>query len=95
MPGFLSSRSLETLNRLYAELAQIQQDPIPGFTLHATAQDMYTWSVQLDGPPGTPYTNGIFYGVLEFERNYPLVAPKLTVSTVCICTKPSLVDNQY
>ena len=84
MARFLGSRSLETLNRLYAELAQIQQDPIPGFTLQAAAKDMYTWSVQLDGPPGTPYSLETFFAVITFPRNYPVTAPSLTVSTVCM-----------
>ena len=47
----------------------------------ADESDIFRWSAQLKGPPGTPYEGGTFRLTLVCPQSYPLAPPKVTFDT--------------
>ena len=52
--------------RLLREYRKIQKDPPDYVTARPLEGNVLEWHYVISGPPGTPYENGIYHGVLSF-----------------------------
>jgi ubiquitin-protein ligase len=46
--------------------------------IESVGDDVFNWSVSINGPPDTPYSGGKFCFLLEFPAQYPFKAPKVS-----------------
>ncbi len=76
--------------RLLKEYQELSRDPPEGIIAGPANEDnLFVWDCLLEGPPGTPYENGVFSAVLTFPKDYPLSPPSLKF------TPPILHPNIY
>jgi len=73
MAGLAASKALSR------ELMRLQQDPVPGFTVEPSSDDLFTWVVGMFGPPDTIYAGGYFKAKLKFPETYPMEPPTMTM----------------
>ncbi|ODV96947.1 hypothetical protein PACTADRAFT_32446 [Pachysolen tannophilus NRRL Y-2460] len=73
------SRSVTTAQRrLLKEYQQLAKDPPEGIVAAPISEDdLFVWECLLEGPPETPYENGVFQAILNFPKDYPLSPPTL------------------
>lgn len=64
---------------LARELMNMQKDPVPGFTVEPTGDDLYVWIVGMFGPPDTIYEGAYFKARMKFPEDYPLNPPSLVM----------------
>ncbi|CAI4035500.1 hypothetical protein SMKI_13G1500 [Saccharomyces mikatae IFO 1815] len=65
--------------RLLKELQQLIKDSPPGIVAGPKSENnIFVWDCLIQGPPDTPYADGVFNAKLEFPKDYPLSPPKLT-----------------
>ena len=68
--------------RLTRELSRLQNDPPPGIAAYApNAADPSHLRAQIDGPPGTPFSGGIYLVSLRFTNRYPFEPPRVRFVT--------------
>ncbi|CAD0108418.1 unnamed protein product [Aureobasidium uvarum] len=71
-----------SLRRITRELADLQRDPFSTGPVNlASDEDPRHWVAKLDGPPTTPYENGIFAINIQFPEDYPQKPPRITFIT--------------
>jgi len=73
----MSTAATKRINR---ELAELHKNPIEGVTIDAES-DIFKWTVQLQGPKGSPYAGGTFKLTLKFADSYPFKPPVLNFTT--------------
>jgi len=61
---------------LSSELAKLSKNPIPGFLVEPSCDDLFTWNVGVFGPPMTMYEGAYFRAQLKFPTTYPMEPPK-------------------
>ncbi|VDN59588.1 unnamed protein product [Dracunculus medinensis] len=62
---------------LSLELKSLQKSPIEGFTVTASDDNIFVWTVGIFGPPGTLYQGGYFKAIIKFPANYPYSPPTI------------------
>merc|ERR1711934_618039 len=73
MAGLAASKALSR------ELMRLTQEPVPGFTVEPSSDDLFTWVVGMFGPPDTIYAGGYFKAKLKFPETYPMEPPTMTM----------------
>ncbi|KAF9133122.1 Ubiquitin-conjugating enzyme E2 G2 [Mortierella sp. GBA39] len=71
-------RESKSSKRIKAEYSELKLHPHNG--IHAGPTDernVYEWSVNINGPPGTAYEGAVLPGILTFPMEYPLLPPKV------------------
>eukprot|EP00928_Gymnodinium_smaydae_P023781 TRINITY_DN19486_c1_g3_i1.p1 TRINITY_DN19486_c1_g3~~TRINITY_DN19486_c1_g3_i1.p1 ORF type:complete len:571 (-),score=83.34 TRINITY_DN19486_c1_g3_i1:88-1752(-) len=69
-------------SRLRKELAAFHANPLgPRINVACDEWNILSWSYLLQGPAGTPYEGGWYWGKLQFPENYPLTPPSVTMRT--------------
>ncbi|GMP81466.1 hypothetical protein CsSME_00036166 [Camellia sinensis var. sinensis] len=63
-------------NRLQKELAEWQVNPPSGFN-HKVTDNLQRWVIEVNGVPGTLYSNETFQLQVDFPEHYPMEAPQL------------------
>lgn len=64
--------------RLAKELKDLYKAPVGGFKCELTdGNNLYDWSVWIEGPSGTPFAGGVFKAQMTFPEDYPNAPPKL------------------
>ncbi|ODV61576.1 E2 ubiquitin-conjugating protein UBC7 [Ascoidea rubescens DSM 1968] len=64
--------------RLLKEYQQLSRDPPEGIIAGPANEDnLFLWDCLLEGPPDTPYQDGVFSATLLFPKDYPLAPPTL------------------
>jgi len=63
---------------LAKQLAELEEEPVEGFCVHADESDMFKWDVWIEGPKDTYYEGGVFKLRLQFPTDFPLNPPTLT-----------------
>ena len=71
---------MTSLRRLTKEFEALEKNPLD-FCEVAPAADKLSAEAKLQGPPGTPYANGVWTIDLTFPENYPFKAPTVTFRT--------------
>lgn len=70
------------LTRLRREYSNIQADKIPHIVARPTEKDMLVWHYVLhDLPTESPYAGGVYWGKLQFPKEYPLKPPAIFMLT--------------
>ncbi|CAJ2512699.1 Uu.00g008180.m01.CDS01 [Anthostomella pinea] len=68
--------------RISKEFQECTTSPPPGMTITLPSEtDLHKWSIQLTGPPNTPYANGVFNLTLSLPTEYPFKAPAVNFAT--------------
>jgi len=64
------------------QLKEINKNPIDGFSVGLTGdENIYEWSVMMEGPPDTNYDGGYFPCTLSFPKEYPNKPPVMKFTT--------------
>ncbi|KAH3899874.1 probable Ubiquitin-conjugating enzyme E2 7 [Saccharomycodes ludwigii] len=64
--------------RLLKELQHLNKDCPEGIIAAPISDDnLFEWDCLIQGPPDSPYENGVFNAKLNFPSDYPLSPPKL------------------
>ena len=78
---------------LSSELSKLSKNPVPGFLVEPSCDDLFTWNVGIFGAPETIYEGGYFrvrlFGLfvlslpaaqaqLVFPKTYPMEPPKFS-----------------
>ncbi|CAD0096285.1 unnamed protein product [Aureobasidium vineae] len=76
------TRSGMSLIRIARELSDLQRDPFStGPVSPASDDDPRHWVTRLNGPPNSPYANGVFAIDIQFLEDYPRIPPHMTFLT--------------
>ncbi|XP_071256869.1 uncharacterized protein [Salvelinus alpinus] len=70
-----SGRFLEKDKRLLEEMKSLHCDPHPFCTVLPSESDFTFWKILMQGPPETPYENGVFELYCQFGADYPVKPP--------------------
>ncbi|KAL8999352.1 MAG: hypothetical protein Q9169_001778 [Polycauliona sp. 2 TL-2023] len=70
-----------TIKRILKEATELRSNPDP--TLHAAPleDNLFVWHFTLQGPPSTPYAEGIYHGRITLPPTYPLRPPSFRFYT--------------
>jgi ubiquitin-conjugating enzyme (huntingtin interacting protein 2) len=71
---------MTSLRRLTKEFEALEKNPLD-FCEITPADDKMSAEAHLQGPPGTPYANGVWTIDLTFPENYPFKAPTVKFRT--------------
>ncbi|XP_049328663.1 ubiquitin-conjugating enzyme E2 E3-like [Astyanax mexicanus] len=74
-------RLLEKDKRILQELKSLHCDPHPYCTVLPSESDFTFWKILMQGPPETPYENGVFELYCEFGTEYPVKPPLMKFLT--------------
>uniref|UniRef100_F1LA80 Ubiquitin-conjugating enzyme E2 R2 n=1 Tax=Ascaris suum TaxID=6253 RepID=F1LA80_ASCSU len=77
VPAGAPASSAGAVRALSLELKSLQTTPVEGFTVTASDDNIFVWTVAIFGPPGTLYQGGYFKAVLKFPPNYPYAPPSV------------------
>ncbi|RCN40527.1 ubiquitin--protein ligase [Ancylostoma caninum] len=77
----MASTSAGALRALAMELKNIESQPLEGFTISASDDNLFVWTVGIYGPPNTLYQGGYFKAVIRFPPNYPYSPPSMKFLT--------------
>jgi ubiquitin-conjugating enzyme E2 A len=75
MSGFATIRLTRELNKLQSE-----SDKLDGIIIEKP-NDLMVWFAKINGPPNTPYEEGVFDMQLTFDSDYPVKAPSVKFLT--------------
>lgn len=67
---------MKSESRITKELSKITNEPVEGVTVLPVDQ-IDKWTVQIQGPPGTPYEGGVFNVNVVFPKEYPIKPPEI------------------
>ncbi|KAG0274960.1 Ubiquitin-conjugating enzyme E2 G2 [Linnemannia exigua] len=73
-----SPREAKSSKRIKAEYSELKLHPHNGIKAGPTNENnIYEWSVDINGPPGTAYEGAVLPALLTFPKEYPLLPPKI------------------
>ncbi|XP_029931219.1 uncharacterized protein LOC115375808 [Myripristis murdjan] len=70
-----TGRFMEKDKRILEELKSLHCDPHPFFNVFPSESDFTFWKILMQGPPDTPYENGVFELFCQFGPDYPVKPP--------------------
>jgi ubiquitin-conjugating enzyme E2 J1 len=63
------------------EAAELTSSPSPDYHAAPLDSNLFEWHFTLRGPPGTPYSTGIYHGRITLPTQYPLRPPSFRFLT--------------
>ncbi|OAP54136.1 ubiquitin-conjugating enzyme E2 2 [Fonsecaea erecta] len=63
--------------RLMRDFKRMQTDPPTGVSASPLADNVMTWNALIIGPTDTPFEDGTFQLVIQFEETYPNKSPEV------------------
>lgn len=79
--NYYSMVSRQAQKRLSKEYKAITANPPPFVEAKPNDENILEWHYIITGPPGTPYENGQYHGILRFPSEYPFKPPAITMIT--------------
>ncbi|KAK3935915.1 hypothetical protein QBC46DRAFT_396303 [Diplogelasinospora grovesii] len=77
-----SSTSTVTGNRVVInEINAIVRNPHPHMDVYVSTNDMRFWKVAIEGPPGSPYQDGVFLLFVDIVPEFPRLPPAVRFIT--------------
>ncbi|ODV84749.1 hypothetical protein CANARDRAFT_185809, partial [[Candida] arabinofermentans NRRL YB-2248] len=73
--------SKQAFKRLTKEYKQIQENPSPFIVARPSEANILEWHYIISGPPGTPYEDGQYHGIIMFPTEYPFRPPSIKMLT--------------
>ena len=73
--------SRQAQKRLNKEYRAIATNPPPFIEAKPNDQDILEWHYIITGPPGTPFEDGQYHGILRFPGDYPFKPPSISMVT--------------
>jgi ubiquitin-conjugating enzyme E2 J2 len=73
--------SRQSQKRLTKEYKNIVAAPPPYITTKPNDENILEWHYVITGPPGTPYEDGQYHGMLRFPSEYPFKPPSISMVT--------------
>ncbi|KAG0286130.1 Ubiquitin-conjugating enzyme E2 G2 [Linnemannia gamsii] len=71
-------RESKSSKRIKVEYSELKLHPHNGIKADPTNEsNVYEWSVNIIGPPGSAYEGAVIPGFLTFPKEYPLLPPKV------------------
>ena len=67
------------MKRLILELKEIKKDPNYYYSISPSEGNFLKWDFSIIGPQDTLYEGGIFKGHINFDKTYPIKAPKVYI----------------
>ncbi|GAA6062644.1 hypothetical protein JCM10212_003456 [Sporobolomyces blumeae] len=68
--------------RIARELKDLENDSLPdGCTAGPVDDSIFDWKASIEGPPDSPYENGLFHLSITLPPDYPFRPPKVTFLT--------------
>ena len=64
--------------RLMKEAAEVSKHKDPNFLLMFNENDILSWTVFLQGPEESPYSEGIFEVKISLTSDYPFTPPRMS-----------------
>ncbi|GMM50458.1 E2 ubiquitin-conjugating protein [Starmerella bacillaris] len=83
--------STSARKRLMRDFKRIQMDPTGGISASPVPEDIMRWNAVIIGPEGTPFEDGTFRLVLQFDEQYPTKPP--AVKFVSEMFHPNVYQN--
>ncbi|KAM9789399.1 ubiquitin-conjugating enzyme E2 2-like [Neosynchiropus ocellatus] len=71
----LKKNIMEKNKRIREELKNLHRDPHPFFRIFPLESDLTFWKILMQGPPETPYEQGVFQLYCQFSKEYPVKPP--------------------
>ena len=69
------------LRRIIREFNLLEKEPPIPCKAKSVDEDVYHWIINMEGPSGTPYSEGVFYLEVRFPLDYPFAPPKILFTT--------------
>ena len=67
--------------RIQKELTVMLDDPPTGCSMVQMGDDLFSWHVEVLGPPDSPFEGGTFGLLVTFPTSYPFKPPKVKFET--------------
>ncbi|VDN82274.1 unnamed protein product [Brugia pahangi] len=67
--------------RLLNEYSELKKDPVPGIIAKPLNESLLLWGYVIRGAKDTPFDGGVYYGELEFSKNFPYIPPHVLMYT--------------
>ncbi|KAM9307146.1 uncharacterized protein KZ484_000500 [Pholidichthys leucotaenia] len=74
-------RFMEKDKRILEELKNLHCEPHPYITVFPSESDFTFWKILMEGPPDSPYENGVFELFCQFGQDYPVKPPTVRFVT--------------
>ncbi|KAA0160185.1 hypothetical protein FNF31_04495 [Cafeteria roenbergensis] len=69
------------VRRLTAEALALARHPTEGIRAKPMGENLFEWHYVLEGPKGTDYEGGWYWGLLRFKASYPMSPPAVIMLT--------------
>jgi len=80
-------KSAKTIERLLSDWKEIEREPFPLIQVHVNEEDFFEWHIILSPPAKVdkftthPLQGCKFHGIMRFSNAYPMVPPRISLST--------------
>ncbi|KAL3994884.1 Ubiquitin-conjugating enzyme family protein [Acanthocheilonema viteae] len=71
----------DSKNRLLKDYLELQKDPLPDIVAKPLDESLLLWGYAIRGAKDTPFDGGIYYGEMQFTKDFPYIPPHIVMYT--------------